>query len=94
MLRILLFHFLTVSSNFAVNWSFNLADLFQREVFPFISLFAELLLVVNLLLYELNILCIFQLCYVTIILILLNFQLYCWIFSIATTERWLDSKAI
>ena len=23
----------------------------------------------------------------------LHFQLYCWIFSIATIERWLDSKA-
>ena len=38
-----------------VGWSFNLADLFQREVFPYCCV-AALLLVVYLLHYELTVL--------------------------------------
>ena len=63
---ILSFRFVTASSNFAC-WLEFLADLFQGEVFPYCCV-AALLLVVYLLLYELNVLCI------AIILMLLAFS--------------------
>ena len=57
MLRIILFSFVAVCYNFAAGWSFNLANLFEREIFPYCCVTA-LMLVVYLLLYELNVLCI------------------------------------
>ena len=81
MLRILSFPFVTVSSNF-VCWLEFLADLFQREVFPYCCV-AALLLVVYLLLYELTVL-------IAIILMLFAFSALLLEFSI---EHWLDTKA-
>ena len=72
-------------------WSYDLADLFQREVFCFVSLVLHCCMF-NLLLYELNVLCIFSsvsynlnaVCIISFIAGLL----------VATMERRLDTKVI
>ena len=59
--------FVTVSSNFACRLELTLADLFRKKYFLLFHWCCILLLVVYLLLYELNVMCIFHLLAITML---------------------------